>query len=65
MTTVRMARDFKHIIQWDILFRRRIMISHRLDEAIRLSVGSILPDKTTASIIAAIGSNWIRHYGSM
>ena len=60
-----MVRDFNHIVQWDILFHRRIMISHLLDEAIRLSVGSILPDKTTASIIAAIGNNWIRHYGSM
>ena len=65
MTTVRMARDFNHIVQWDILFHRRIMISHLLDEAIRLSVGSILQDKTPASIIAAVVNNWIRHYGSM
>ena len=31
----------------------------------RLSVGSILPDKTPASIIAAVGIHWIRQYGAM
>ena len=31
MTTVRMARGFNHIVQWDILFHRRMMVSHLLD----------------------------------
>ena len=63
MTSVRMARDFNHLVQWDILFHRRIMISHLLDEAIRLSVGSILADKTPASIISSVANNWIRQIG--
>ena len=35
MTNVRLAKAFNHIVQWDILFHRRIMISHCIDEAIR------------------------------
>ena len=65
MTTVRMARDFYQIVQWVIRFHRRIMVSHLLGEAIRLSVGSIPPDKSAASIVAAVGNRRIKFYGSM
>ena len=42
LTTVRLAHDFNQVVQWDILFHRKIMISHLLDEAIRWTVGSLL-----------------------
>ena len=62
MTNVRLAKAFNHVIQWDILFHRRIMISHCIDEAIRWSAGSILPDRTAPSLIRAITNDWIRHF---
>ena len=65
MATTRLATDFNMIVQWDILFHRKIMISHLLDEAIRLTVASILPDKSAASIIEAIGVHWVGRFGGM
>ena len=65
MTTVRMAKDFNHIVQWDILFHRKIMISHLLDEAIRLTVASILPDRHAKSIIEAIRVHWVGRFSGM
>ena len=62
MTNVRLAKAFNHIVQWDILFHRRIMISHCIDEAIRWSAGSILPDRTAESLITAITNDWLRHF---
>ena len=47
MTHVRLAKDFNHVIQWGILYHRRIMISHCIDVAIRWSAASILPDRHT------------------
>ncbi len=44
-----MARDFNHIVQWDILFHRKVMVSHLLDEYITLTVASILADQTPAT----------------
>ena len=46
MTTTRLARDFNDIVQWDILFVRRYVISHLLDEAIRWTAAVPMPDKT-------------------
>ena len=65
MTSVRMARDFNHLVQWDIMFHRRAMISHLLDEAIRWTVGSVLADRSAESIIEAIMTEWVRPYGGM
>ena len=62
MTHVRLAKDFNHVVQWDILFHRRFMISHCIDEAIRWSAGSILPDRHAESLIRAITNDWIRHF---
>ena len=42
LTTVRLATDFNQVVQWDILFHRKLMISHLLDEAIRWTAGSML-----------------------
>ena len=65
ITTTRLATDFNMIVQWDILFHRRIMISHLLDEAIRLTVASILSDREAPSIIEAIGVHWVGRFGGM
>ena len=65
MTTTRMARDFNDIVQWDILFVRRYVISHLLDEAIRWTVAAPMADKTPVSIIESISTNWLRPYGPM
>ena len=62
MTHVRLAESFNRVIQWDILFHKRVMISHCIDEAIRWSAGSILPDKTSESLIRAITNDWIRQH---
>ena len=51
MSTTRMARDFSQIVQWDILFHRKIMTSHFLDEAIRWTVGEILPSRSGTDLI--------------
>ena len=47
------------------MFHRKIMVSHLLDEAIRFTVASILPDKTPASIIEAISVHWVGRFGGM
>ena len=59
MTTTRLSRDFNDIVQWDILFVRKFVISHLLDEAIRWTVATLIADKTPSSIIEAIGQHWI------
>ena len=38
------------------------MISHCIDEAIRWSAGSILPDRSSESLIRAITNDWLRHF---
>ena len=65
LTTVRLAQDFNQVVQWDILFHKKVMISHLLDEAIRWSAGSILQGKTAEDLIASIMTNWIRYFGPM
>ena len=65
LTNVRLATDFNHVVQWDILFHRKLMVSHLLDEAIRWTAGSILKGKTAEDFIAAISTHRIRHLGPM
>ena len=65
LTTVRLAHDFNQVVQWDILFHRKLMVSHLLDEAIRWTAGSLLKGKTAEDLIAAIMTHWIRHFGPM
>jgi len=65
MTTSRMARDFNEIVQWDILFHRKQMISHLLDEAIRWRVAALLMSKNAQALIEAIMTSWVRPHGPM
>ena len=65
LTTVRLATDFNRIVQWDILFHRKLMVSHLLDEAIRWTAGSILKGKSAEDLISAIMTHRIRHFGPM
>ena len=63
LTTTRRATDFNQLVQWDILFHRKLMVSQLLDEAIRWSAGSLLKGKTAEDLIEAIMTHWIRHFG--
>ena len=65
LTTVRLATDFNQVVQWDIPFHRKLMVSHLLDEAIRWTAGSILNGKSAEGLISGINTNWIRHFGLM
>ena len=63
--TLRLAQAFNEIVQWDILFHRRHMISHLIDEAIRFSAGGLLASKTAEAIISAITVDWCGIHGPM
>ena len=65
LTSVRLATDFNQVVQWDILFHRKLMVSQLLDEAIRWTAGSVLKGKSAEYLIAAIMTHWVRHFGSM
>ena len=60
-----MARDFNEIVQWDILFHKKRMVSHFLDEAIRWSVGEPLASKSATDLVETIMSAWVRQFGPM
>ena len=60
MATTRLARDFNDIVQWDICFVRRYVVSHLLDEAIRWTAAVPMPDKTLASGIEGMATTWLQ-----
>jgi hypothetical protein len=64
-TNTRLAEKFNDTVQWDILFYKKEMISHMLDEAIRWSSASVLPKKDAPALITAISRDWIRPFGGM
>ena len=39
------------------------MISHMIDEAIRFSIATVLPDKSAESIIRSIHKSWVQYFG--
>ena len=51
--------------QWEILFHKKLMVNHLLDEAIRWTAGSILKGKSAEDLITAISTHWNRHFGPM
>ena len=51
--TVRLVHDSNQVVQWGILFPRKIMTSHLLDEAIRWTVGSLLQGRKAEDLIEA------------
>ena len=65
VTTTRLAEKFNEAVQWDILFYKKMMLSHLLDEAIRWSAVSVLPQKDAPALITAISQDWIRPFGGM
>ena len=60
VTNTRLSTSFNDTVQWDILFYRKHMISHLLDEAVRWSAGSVLANKDAPALIKAITSDWFR-----
>jgi len=65
MTRTTLATHFNELVQWDIVFIREDMLSHCVDEAIRLTRVAVMPDKTAESVTSAITRSWIRQYGPM
>jgi len=63
ITNTRLAEKFNEAVQWDILFYKKSMISHLLDEAIRWSTASLLTSKDAPSLITAISQDWVRPFG--
>ena len=49
-----MAQDFNQIVQWDILFHRKIMVSHLLDETIGWTVGEMMASKSAIDLVECI-----------
>ena len=47
-------------MEWDILFYKKILLSHILDAATRWAVASVIKDKTPEAIIEAITTHWLR-----
>ena len=64
MTSTRLATSFNDVVQWDILFHRRAMISHIMDECIRFAAGSILVSKNANGLIRAITTDWLRPFSA-
>ena len=65
MSTARFATHFNETVQWDAIFIYDDMLSHCLDEAIRLTRVRILPNKEAPTIISAITRSWLQHYDPM
>ena len=65
MTTLRLATRFNEMVQWDILFHRKSMISSLVDEATRWSVAAVIENKEAITIITSVTLNWIRPHSPM
>ena len=65
MTTTRLASFFNEAVQWDIIYVYDDMLSHCLDEAIRLTRVKILPSRSAPDIVNTITRQWLQHYGPM
>ncbi len=63
ITNTRLAEKFNEAVQWDILFYKKNMISHLLDEAIRWFTASLLTSKDAPSLMTAISQDWVRPFG--
>ena len=58
MTTTRLATGHNEILEWDILFTGKMMVSHCIDEATRWP-GGMLESKAVEESIKAITMFWI------
>ena len=65
VASYKLATAFNHIVQWDILFHRKHMISHLICCATRWTVASLLKSRAAEEIIANITMHWIRQHGPM
>ena len=65
MTSSRLASFFNEAVQWDALFIYDDVISHLLDEAIRLSRVRVMLSKEATEVTRAITRSWIQQYGPM
>ena len=65
VATTRLSTAFNEIVQWDILFHRKIMVSHLIDEAIRWTTAAVLTDKEAVTLLTTITVQWLQPYGAM
>ena len=63
VATSRISEKFGETVQTDLLFYRRKVILHVVDEATRYSVACVLPNRGEVAIKKAFTTGWIRHYG--
>ena len=55
----KLATAFNEVVQWDILFHRRLLISHLMHECIRWAAGNILVSKEAIALIETITRDWL------
>ena len=60
ITSTKLATAFNEVVQWDILFHKRFMVNHLMDECIRWAAGSIIASKEANALIEAITRDWLR-----
>jgi len=65
VATTRLSTAFNEIVQWDILFHKKVMVSHLIDEAIWWTTTAVLADREAVSILTAITTQWLQPYGAM
>ena len=54
ITTTRMSEKFNEIVQCDLVFVEEFIILHLVDEALRWSATSVLPDRTAGTVLKTI-----------
>ena len=63
VATSRISERFGEVVQSDLLFYKRKVILHVVDEATRYSVAVLLPNKSEEAIKEGFSMGWTRHYG--
>ena len=63
VATSRISERFGEVVQSDLLFYKRKVILHVVDETTRYSVAVLLPNKSEEAIKEGFSMGWIRHYG--
>ena len=64
ITSTKLATASNEVVQWDILFHMRLMISHLMDECILWAAGSVIASKEANALIESITRDWLRPYSA-
>ena len=60
----RISEKFGESIQGDLLFYKRKVLLHLVDEATRYTVAGVVADRSAESLKEALSVHWLRHYGA-